>query len=367
MISNMARGTTNTSRIRRAASVLFRLFLCVCLLLTSSSPLRAFWYKPLILHEAYENPWSVKAPATEEDRDFNGWVVEARYDFEGASEGEASANHTEVEDDEPILGKAIIWILFGDDDDDSSDNFRDDFHQYDYGEDDDDDDESVGDRLTAALFLLALVGATSPWWGPPSAIDDKMDNHGRFPSHPYEDGHGGFLVLDSDPIVPNTPVRDFFVRAAIEGGTDFDDISRVGTNLHFGTRSRLGIDAGWADFNVRGGGTAVTDFSAGDANVILRFAHSEHAQWWTGVGMNWVDKRDTDRKYGANFTYGADVCLGDPWILSFQFDVGEYRYGHARLTVGAQRNGFEFYLGVDHTSVDVNDASTMVAGLRGWF
>ena len=249
-------------------------------------------------------------------------------------------------------------------------------HQYEYhsgahpGCDGDDDDSDVDLTLYAMLAGLGAYVGTAPWWAPPKVIDDDYDVRGRFPHHPYEDGHGGFMLLDDDPTLSGTRVGDFFFRGTVDGGTNFSGIDRIGTHLHLETRGRLGFDVGWATYNVDPGSNAPDDFDVADANVIYRFGQSEHAQWWTGVGMSWLNEAGVGTKYGYNFTYGADACVGDPWIVSLQLDAGEIQhnsYFHARATIGAQWKGVEVFTGFDYIDANVSDAATIVAGLRIWF
>ncbi len=242
-----------------------------------------------------------------------------------------------------------------------------------YSEDDDDTEFTEWDETVLMAFaglaagIGAIAGATAPWWAPPKVIDDDAKIGGRFPRHPYENGHGGFLILDNDLSQPETRTGGFFFRGSADTGSDFKGIERTGFNLHLENRSRFGIDAGWSKFNVKPGSNATADFDVGDANFIYRFAQSEHAQWWTGAGVNWSEVSGAVRRYDLNLTYGADICIGDPWMFSFQLDVGADSYLHGQATLGAQWKGVEIFAGFDYTDVEKNDVSSMIAGLRLWF
>lgn len=241
----------------------------------------------------------------------------------------------------------------------------------DHCDDDDDGELFILGAILAGMGAIAVgtVGA-APWWAPPSVIEDDYEVDARFPRHPYKDGHGGYVVLDNDDTAPDMRVGNLFVRGSADYGHDFDDTSRLGANIHLETRNRWGLDAEWATFNVKPGGNAPGDFEVGDTNLIFRFAQSEHAQWWTGVGFNWLNEAGNGTEFGYNITYGADVCVGDPWVVSFQLDAGEIShnsYFHGRATIGAQWEGIEVYTGFDYIDANVSDAATMIAGVRLWF
>jgi len=242
---------------------------------------------------------------------------------------------------------------------------------YDRGTEDDDEPD-IADQFTMGVMgacLAAFVGS-APWWAPPRVIEDDRSLDGRFPHHPYEDGHGGFLILDNEHLLPHTRVGDFFFRGTVDAGSNFDGIDRLGANFHLETRNRWGIDVDWATYNVSPGSHAPDDFDVGDVSFIYRFGQSEHAQWYTGFGFNWLREKPEELNFGYNFTYGADVCIGNPWVFSFQLDAGEVEhnsYFHGRATLGAQWEGVELFTGIDYIDVNVSDASTLVAGFRFWF
>lgn len=241
----------------------------------------------------------------------------------------------------------------------------------------DDDDDDVEDELAFMAVLLGLgvgagaafiglTAAAAPWWAPPRVLQDDYHIDGRFPHHPYENDHGGFLVLDNDFSQPHTPTGNLFIRGSVDGGTNFNDIHSTGIDLHLETRQRFGLDASWSTFNAKPGSSAIDDFQIGDANVIFRFAQSEHAQWWTGAGISWTDSPSADAEIGYNLTYGTDVCVGDPWVFSFQIDAGTTF--HTQATIGAEWNGLEIYTGFDYVDIrDIGSVPSMIVGLRGWF
>lgn len=244
-----------------------------------------------------------------------------------------------------------------------------DVHFHFHEEDDDDDDwEETKSKLTllglAAAGIGATVAVTSPFWGPRSVIEDE-DVAGYFQKYPYEEG-GGFMRLENDPSYEPWP---YSFRWTTEYGYDFDNLERIGTNLHLETTSRVGFDAeaNWfSDHDRRG--VAMEDFWVADVNATFRFGQSHHAQWWAGLGLNWLDADSSDPNYGFNATYGADIFLGDPWILSGALDYGlDDDFFHGRLTLGANWKSVEAFVGYDFLNVGPREHDTIMLGLRTWW
>ncbi len=234
----------------------------------------------------------------------------------------------------------------------------------------DDCDEDGGEgELTALALIMGGIAATSPWWAPPVVLEDRYELAGRFPKYPYKNGHNGFQVLDDDQGGQRLRTGSFFVRGMVDYGDDFQGTQRLGANLHLETRRRWGFDAEWARYMVSAGNPTGVDHQFGDGNVIVRFAQSKHAQWWTGAGFNWFEQRgDTD--YGYNFTYGADIYLGEPWIGSAQFDLGEIErqgFFRARVQIGVLWHGIEAFTGFDYLDYRAHHDGVLSFGLRGWF
>ena len=231
--------------------------------------------------------------------------------------------------------------------------------------------ERNGDETTITLLGLFVggVAASSPWWAPPVVIQDDYSLQGSFPKYPYVEDHNGFQVLDDDVNAAALHTGPFFVRAAADWGSDFEGTQRLGGSLHLETRRRWGVDAEWARYFTPAEGTVSRDHQFGDANVIVRFAQSKHAHWWTGGGFNWFDEQgETD--YAYNFTYGTDVCLGRPWVLSAQFDLGEIErqgFFRGRIQLGATWRGIEAFTGFDYLDHRDHHDGVLVAGLRAWF
>ena len=234
--------------------------------------------------------------------------------------------------------------------------------------DDCDDDDS--DEFTAVLAGFAALAAgtavTSPWWGPPAAIDDNYEETAHFPSYPYFDSEGGYLRLEEYPDVTTYP---WAARVLVDYGTDFNDIHRIGTNWRVDTMHRWGFDGEWVYYDEE---TAADDsdfFSFGDVNFIWRFAQSGHAMWWTGAGTHWLD-RETGTEWGYHMTYGADIFVGKPWVLSGALDwgrTGDEDFFHGRVTFGPQWRHGELFVGFETLNAGTSEADTMLFGFRLWY
>ena len=241
-----------------------------------------------------------------------------------------------------------------------------------YHEEDEHDEDEDWEETKNTLTILGLIGAgigvtvaaTSPYWVPRSAIGDE-DVNGYFQKYPYEEG-GGFMRLEGDQSYEPWP---YSLRWSTEYGYDFDSVSRIGTNVHLETTSRLGFDTelNWFDDHDHHG-TFADDFWQGDFNSTIRFGQSHHAQWWAGLGVNWIDGAAADTDYGFNFTYGADIFIGEPFILSGSLDYGlDEDFFHGRLAIGANWKLAEAFVGYDYLNVGPREHDTVMIGLRTWW
>lgn len=230
------------------------------------------------------------------------------------------------------------------------------------------DDDSIVGELILYIFagIAAGIGATAPWWGPTAVIGDDHISKGYFPAHPYPEDEGGYMRMEEDISIPKGP---WAVRILAEYGNDFDAIDRIGGSFHFETTRRWGFDAQWSHYEDRLARIEIDDVWVGDFNLIYRFAQSEHAQWWTGAGFNWLDDA-TETDWGYNLTYGADIYLGKPWILSGELDYGKQGdedFFHGRVTLGAQWRHIETFAGYDYLNAGPTEVGTFLIGLRAWF
>ncbi|MCA8977006.1 MAG: hypothetical protein KDC98_19950, partial [Planctomycetes bacterium] len=75
-------------------------------------------------------------------------------------------------------------------------------------------------------------------------------------------------------------------------------------------------------------------------------------------------------EYGINFTYGGDFYLGQPWITSFELDLGTLGAAtrfHGRATLGVEWNHGELFAGFDYENLDAVALPSWTIGMRAWF
>jgi hypothetical protein len=138
--------------------------------------------------------------------------------------------------------------------------------------------------------------------------------------------------------------------------------------LRLDTTSRWGIDTEW-DYRRERLTSGVDQLWTGDVNVVYRFAQSERAQFYTGLGANWLsDQIGTEA--GFNFTYGFDLFPIHPWVLSGSIDwgqLGKATLFHGRGTVGVMLDRFELFTGYDYYNLEGVRLDGLIAGLQVYF
>lgn len=272
--------------------------------------------------------------------------------------------------------------------DDDSDRHRPDHHRH-HHYDDDHDTDWGGLYLVGGYLFVA--GVTSPWWGPHVALNDDFDVDGYFPRFPY-DGVPGYMVIadwaaqslheqglceeacgrhtDFSSLDPSLwRFRRWSARLRAEYARDFDDVSRIGGRLLLSTASRWGLDIemSYLEENLRGG--RHDQLWIGDCNLVFRFAQSEHMQWRTGLGFNWLDD-PAATNFGFNFTYGVDYFPRKPWVFSSTLDWGtlgraeQFRF---HTTAGVLLWGIESYVGYEYLDIDRTQLNSLIGGVRIWF
>ena len=90
---------------------------------------------------------------------------------------------------------------------------------------------------------------------------------------------------------------------------------------------------------------------------------------YAGLGANVLDN-PVKTRWGFNFTYGADLFLVKPLVLSLELDAGTLgKVGafHARGTAGVLWRGWEVFTGYDYRRIGPVDLQGPVAGVRLWF
>lgn len=255
-----------------------------------------------------------------------------------------------------------------------------------YGGDGFDDHD---DPFAKVLFLGAWYTITSPFWGPVAALDDSYKTTAYFDDYPYANDRDGILVFqrkrcDCGALLSDSEVRPdhepwcawhggsskrFSGRFTAEWAEQPGDMSRIGGRLQLSTSSRFGLDTQMDWLREPSSGPLDDQLWLGDCNVVFRFAQSERAQFYSGIGFNWLDD-PIDTNFGFNFTYGVDLFPARPWILSSSIDWGQL--GHAnqfrfRTTAGLMINRVEVFAGYEYLDIDRTQINTYVAGVGIWF
>ncbi len=219
-----------------------------------------------------------------------------------------------------------------------------------------------GDDFLASVLFLAI---TSPWWAPHKALEGNSYLEAKFPEHPY-DNIPGSLVIMTDPV---DDVRPWLAEFRTEFATDFDGLDRIGGKVLLDTSTRLGLDAEWNVWEEDMTSGFNDSLYTGEANLLYRFAQSEHVQFRSGIGVAWMhDSADTN--FGFNSTYAVDIYPRYPWALRAEFDLGKLgreSRTHFRATAGVVFSSLEFYTGYDVLKVGSTELQGMVFGLQVWY
>jgi hypothetical protein len=227
---------------------------------------------------------------------------------------------------------------------------------------DDDDDEDNPFAEFAAWVIVGVV--TSPVTVPIVILDDDYDRAADFPAAPYKGNPEGYLRLTA----PTDVSKAWAGRLSIDTGGNFDDLYSLNGRLQLEHQNRWGLDASWSHLNERVAGNR-DEMTLGDANLVFRFAQGEAAQFYTGLGFNWLtDGGDFDT--GFNFTYGAEWFPAKPLVVSSSIDLGTLGGAtlfRSRTTIGAMVDRFEMYTGFDYLNVEGVDIPTGITGLRIWY
>ena len=261
----------------------------------------------------------------------------------------------------------------------------------------------------------------SRFWGPAAALDDSYEATAYFADFPYADKREGSLVFGrmrcdcgahadvsrvkaehapwclwhskgvsgqrqcdcgalADSSVERTEhapwcawhsgsSKRFSGRFTTEWAEQPGDLSRIGGRLQLNTTPRFGLDAQMDWLREPSTGPLEDELWLGDCNVVFRFAQSERAQFYSGVGFNWLDDPiDTD--FGFNFTYGADLFPVKPWVVSSSIDwgsLGRAELFRFRTTAGLMINRVEVFAGYEYLDIDRTQVNTYVAGVGIWF
>jgi hypothetical protein len=236
------------------------------------------------------------------------------------------------------------------------------------------EDDDGYDGLTELAAWVTLYTVTSPIWIPRSVVNDESLMPGYYARYPYWHDLPGYMATSPEDMAQLNPSLaeehyDWLLRTRVEYAASFNDLSRIGGQVLLDTASRWGLDTEFDYLHEDRNGGREDSLWLGDANVVFRFAQSPKLQMRTGLGLNWLsDQQDTD--FGFNFTYGGDLFIANPWIMSAEIDWGWL--GHAglfrgRTTLGVQFHRLEVYTGYEYLDVGRTQINSLISGIRLWY
>ena len=225
------------------------------------------------------------------------------------------------------------------------------------------DDDDSSDFFTELIGPPVFFAVSAPWWGPAAFVGDSYDRQAALPSYPYQNKHVGYLNF-----VDDYPHEDpFGFRLTSEYGSNFSGLQRYGGRLQLESAGRFGFDTEWNHW--REDLPVGTDtLWLGDANLTFRFAQSERAQFYTGLGMNWMASGGGEM--GFNFTYGFDWFPTEPFVIRSVLDMGtlgDADLYHNKTTIGLNYRNLEIFTGYDIIHIGDSTLQGVVGGLVLWF
>jgi hypothetical protein len=229
------------------------------------------------------------------------------------------------------------------------------------------DDDPVCPEFNELIGGICLGVALLPFAVPAAILHDRYD-FGYFRHYPYADDGPGLLAIDP-PEEEQASYRRWNFRLAIEEGNDFRDLNRVGARFAIDSALRLGVQTNWNWYQERLPCGCVDNTLLGDTNLVFRFAQSEKAQLYSGVGFRTLTD-DATTKFGFNFVYGMDLFPVNPVVLSTSIDLGTLGSAdvvHWRLTAGVTWHGLELFGGYDWMRINHVHLEGPMLGLRFWF
>lgn len=153
-------------------------------------------------------------------------------------------------------------------------------------------------------------------------------------------------------------------------GSNFDDRNMLYGNVIINTKGVFGIDT---EFSRRDDGRrpvlADSQFWVGDANLIYRLSQIRNVMLRVGAGINWLDD-GTNSEIGFNTTYGMDIYIAKPWLISTTLDwgsLGSDTVWHWQFTGGIDLGRFELFIGYDFHQIGNRERKNLIAGAGFWF
>jgi hypothetical protein len=226
---------------------------------------------------------------------------------------------------------------------------------------------------SADPVLLAIL---APWSVPHVLLDPGMETDGRFARYPFAEPGTGLMVLDRPDADRNRrgftgrdDLAGSSVRAAVEVGSDFDGLTRLGVRLFVDTDSRFGLKSDWDWYHERLPCGCRDDLGIADVTATYRFVQHEHVQMHAGLGVRWLIDRGKDPA-GVNVLYGLDVFPVEPVHLFASAEagtLGDAGLWRLRGGAGVTWGHAEVYAGYDYLRIGSVGLFGPFVGLRLWF
>jgi hypothetical protein len=234
-------------------------------------------------------------------------------------------------------------------------------------------EDGSGNSLGGTLIGAAVL---APFYAPITLLNDEYLYRLSFAPHPYANGYRGYQALSPelaevlyDFDTKDVPRQDWAMRVLVENGNDFNGLNRLGGSIKVENANRWGVISNWNYFRERLPCGCLDETLIGDTNLTFRFAQSETASFYSGLGFRMLtDRKQTD--FGFNFAYGGDWFPIRPIVVSGVFDAGSLGSAgvvHARGSIGAILYGCEVFAGYDFLRIGSTNLQGPMVGVRLWF
>ncbi len=214
-----------------------------------------------------------------------------------------------------------------------------------------------------ARIIYELIRA--PFWIPLVITNDQYGAHLYWAEYPYAARYKGFASHEE-----KEGFRDFHLRVSSEASWRRGNLMHGALNVAFASGSRFELILDHKlyieGFDLKNEKLNITNM---DLNYL--FAVGTHGQFRIGLGYMGLFEQNI-RDSGIHLTYGFDLFIHRPIVLSVMTSIGQYvesGMGSAkvRATFGALYRNAELFLGYDGHRIGARSLSGPVAGLRLYF
>jgi len=222
--------------------------------------------------------------------------------------------------------------------------------------------------------IIALYIFTAPWWLPHTLTGDRFGRTYAFPAAPYANGIDGYVrFADMGHTRKDATGRAYLggggaLRMRLESGWLGPDLSRLTVGGRLSSSQRIGLETEWTLYSEFLTGNVSDRLWLGDVNVSFIFAQNPWVQFHSGLGVR-VMNDDIQTDVGFNFTYGLDLYVAKPVIISASIDMGglgEAFVTHLKAHAGIILGTVEVYAGYDRIDVGRSVFGGPIIGIRSW-